>query len=113
MSSPRTAKGKKPGYFADPATDKLLQMVITLAGELSVVRDRLDLVERLATESGAFDRANLETLQLSDADKAERDASRAAFVARTLRVINQDLEEITNAEARGFDELVPILGKAD
>ena len=44
MSSPRTAKGKKPGYFADPATDKLLQMVITLAGELSVVRDRLDLV---------------------------------------------------------------------
>lgn len=113
MSSPRTAKGKKPGYFADPATDKLLQMVITLAGELSVVRDRLDLVERLATESGAFDRAKLETLQLSDSDKAERDASRAAFVARTLRVINQDLEEITNAEARGFDELVPILGNAD
>lgn len=113
MSSPRTAKGKKPGYFADPATDKLLQMVITLAGELSVVRDRLDLVERLAAKTGAFDRTMLESLELSDADKAERDANRAAFVARTLRVINQDLEEITNTEARGFDELVPILGKAD
>ncbi len=113
MNSPRTAKGKKPGYFADPATDKLLQMVITLAGELSVVRDRLDLVERLATEAGAFDRGRLETMELGAADIAERDANRADFVARVLRVLEQDLEEITNPEARGFDELVQVLGKAD
>ena len=113
MNSPRTAKGKKPGYFADPATDKLLQMVITLAGELSVVKDRLDLVERLATAAGAFNRDQLETLQLSAADKAERDANRADFVARVLRVLEQNLEEITNPEARGFDELVVELGKAD
>lgn len=113
MSSQRTPKGKKPGYFADPATDKLLQIVVTLAGELSVVRDRLDLVERLATEAGAFDRARLETVQLTDADKAERNANRADFVARILRVIEQDLEEITNAEARGFNELVAHLGKVD
>ena len=38
---PRTAKGKKPVYF-DPVTDKLLSMIMTLMGELSVVRDRLD-----------------------------------------------------------------------
>ena len=113
MSSSRTAKGKKPAYFADPATDKLLQMVITLAGELSVVRDRLDLVERLATEAGAFDRSKLDTMSLNQADTIERDAGRADFVARVLRVLDQDLEEITNPEARGFDELVPILGKTD
>ncbi len=113
MTSPRTAKGKKPRYFADPATDKLLQMVITLAGELSVLRDRLDLVERLATEAGAFDRGKLETMQLTEADVAERDTNRADFVARVLRVLDQDLEEITNPEARGFDELVSVLGKKD
>jgi hypothetical protein len=113
MSSPRTPKGKKPGYFADPATDKLLQMVITLAGELSVVRDRLDLVERLATQAGAFDRSDLETLQLTEADLCERDANRADFVARVLRVLEQDLEEITNPAARGFDDLVQELGKTD
>jgi hypothetical protein len=110
MSSPRAPKGKKPAYFADPATDKLLQMVITLAGELSVVRDRLDLVERLATRTGAFDRASLETLPLGDADIDDRDASRADFVARVLRVLDQDLAEITNPDARGFDELVAALG---
>lgn len=113
MTAPRTAKGRKPAYFADPATDKLLQMVITLAGELSVVKDRLDLVERLATEAGAFDRSKLETLQLSDADLAERHANRADFVARVLRVLNQDLEEITNPEARGFDEMVDLLSATD
>ena len=113
MSAPRTPKGRKPQYFADPATDKLLQMVITLAGELSVVKDRLDLVERLATAAGAFDRGGLETLQLSADDLAERDANRAEFVARVLRVLDQDLEDITNPESRGFAELVEVLGKAD
>lgn len=113
MSSLRTPKGKKPQYFADPASDKLIQMVITLAGELSVVRDRLDLVERLATEAGAFDRGELEKLQLSESDRSERDASRADFVARVLRVLDQDLEEITNPEARDFKSLVSELGREE
>jgi hypothetical protein len=113
MTSARTAKGRKPSYFADPATDKLLQMVVTIAGELSVMKDRLDLVERLGSESGAFDRGKLETMQLSEKDMAERDANRADFVARVLRVLDQDLEEITNPEARGFDELVSVLGRTD
>ena len=113
MSSLRTAKGRKPGYFSDPATDKLLQIVVTLAGELSVVRDRLDLVERLATEAGAFERAKLETMSLAPDDIAERDANRADFVARVLRVLDQDLAEITNPEARGFEELVQPLGATE
>lgn len=113
MSALRTAKGKKPGYFADPATDKLLQMVITLAGELSVVRDRLDLIERLATAEGAFDRSKIETMSLAADDIRERDSNRADFVARVLRVLDQDLAEITNPEARGFDELVRVLGSKD
>jgi hypothetical protein len=113
MSVQRTPKGRKPGYFTDPATDKLLQMVVTLAGELSVVRDRLDLVERLASAAGVFDRAALETASLSVDDIAARAASRADFVARVLRVLDQDLAEITNPDARGFDELVQVLGAAD
>ncbi len=42
----RTAKGKKPQYFSDPAIDKLLSIVISMAGELSVTRERLDTVQR-------------------------------------------------------------------
>ena len=46
----RTAKGKKPQYFSDPAIDKLLSIVISMAGELSVTRERLDTVKRLLAE---------------------------------------------------------------
>jgi hypothetical protein len=110
MKGPRTPKGIKPAYFADPATDKLLQMVITLAGELSVMRDRLDLVERVAEAGGAFDRAAIERFALSAEAVAERDAARQDFIARVLRVVQQDLEQITNPDARGFAELVAELG---
>jgi hypothetical protein len=113
MTGPRTPKGIKPGYFADPATDKLLQMVITLAGEVSVLRDRVDLVERVAEGAGAFDRAAIEAMILSPAAIAERDAARQDFIARVLRVLQQDLEEITNPDARGFAELVAELGEMD
>ena len=34
---PRIAKGKKPQYFSDPATDKLLWMTLTLMEELSLI----------------------------------------------------------------------------
>ena len=40
----------------------------------------------------------------------ERRANRADFVARELRVLNQDLEEITNPHAGGFEEMVKELG---
>ncbi len=110
MSRTRAPRGVKPRYFADPATDKLLQMVITLAGELSVVRDRLDLVERLAARKGVFALEDIETITLDENEKAEREERRAQFVARVLRVLDQDLAEITDPEARGFDDLVKKLG---
>ena len=37
----RTAKGKRPRYFSDPATDRLLGILMSLIGEVSVLRDRL------------------------------------------------------------------------
>ena len=41
------AKGARPKYFEDPATDRLLSIVMALAGEVAVVKERLDSVERL------------------------------------------------------------------
>ena len=49
----RTAKGKRPQYFSDPAFDKLLAIVVSLISEVSVVRDRLDTVELLIEKGRA------------------------------------------------------------
>ena len=50
----RVAKGRKPQYFADPATDRLLSMVLALTQELSVARDRIDTLERLLDRAGVL-----------------------------------------------------------
>ena len=51
----RVAKGKRPLYFHDPATDKLMAIVVSLVGELAVTRDRLDALERLLESYGSRD----------------------------------------------------------
>jgi hypothetical protein len=49
----RKAKGKRPVYFNDPENDKLLAITMAVAGELSVLRERLDTIERLARAKGS------------------------------------------------------------
>ena len=47
---PRTARGRRPYFFDDPNIDKLLAMIMALAGEVSVLPERLDTHEMLAAE---------------------------------------------------------------
>lgn len=102
---PRTAKGKKPIYF-DSVTDKLLSMVLTLTGELSVMRDRLDTVERLIEKNKLFKQDDIETYELSDAVNAIRSDRRAAYIARVLKSVQDELESLqqqgegTNTEVK-------------
>jgi hypothetical protein len=90
---PRTAKGKKPIYF-DPTTDKLLSMVLTLMGELSVVRDRLDTVERLAEKKGVFKVDDIETYDIPDDVNKIRTERRAAYIARVLKCVQDELDQL-------------------
>jgi hypothetical protein len=89
----RTAKGKRPQYFADPATDKLLNMVVNLLGELSVTRDRLDTVERLLEARGVVPLAEIETYRPTKETEAGRDERRAQMIQRVLRPVEMELEE--------------------
>ena len=102
---PRTAKGKKPIYF-DSVTDKLLSMVLTLMGELSVTRDRLDTVERLIEKHALFKQDEIETYELTDAVNQIRTERRAAYIARVLKSVQDELESLqqqgegTNTEVK-------------
>lgn len=44
---PRIAKGRRPEFYEDPAIDQLFAIVTALTGEISVLSDRLDTLERL------------------------------------------------------------------
>ncbi len=88
----RKAKGKRPNYTGDPLTDQLLSMVMALAGEVSVLRERLDTIERLAGEKGIFSATDIDAYQ-PDAEALEaRDKWRADFLDRVLWIVRAELE---------------------
>lgn len=91
---PRTAKGKKPQYFSDPTVDKLLSMVLTLMGELSVTRDRLDTVERLIEKHGLFKVDDIEHYELPEDVNQVRTERRSAYIARVLKCVQDELDAL-------------------
>lgn len=90
---PRTAKGKKPVYF-DNTTDKLISMVLTLMGEVSVMRDRLDTVERLAAKKGVFALGDIDNFEVGEDVAKIRSERRAAYIARVLKSVQDELEAL-------------------
>ncbi len=95
ITLPRVAKGKKPNYFADPATDKLLWISLSLMEELSVTRDRLDTVERLLTRKKVLKPEEIDAYQPDTAAEAQRSARRSAYIERMMRAVEAELEELT------------------
>ena len=72
ISPPRVAKGPRPYFFDDANVDKLLAMIMALAGEVSVLRERLDTHERLAKTQTWADTDNIEAYEPAAEIKLER-----------------------------------------
>ena len=89
----RTAKGQRPQNFSDPAIEKVLGIALSLASEVSVLRDRLDTIERLIENQGVFPRSAIERYEPSREEKAERAARRVEYLDRVLQAAHRELDE--------------------
>jgi len=105
----RTPKGRKPQYFQDPATDKLLAMVMTLASELSVTRERLDALERVLEGSELLARVQLEQFTPDSQAEDERQSERQRLVDRLLQTVVAELEEVQGGFPQSREALVEEL----
>ena len=109
VSLKRKAKGKRPFYFSDSDIDKLLTMVMALAGELSVTRDRLDTVERIAASKNLFSEEDIETFELGS-DALEARAARHQTLFREItRVISSEIEELDRESSSDYDQVVEMV----
>lgn len=70
-------------FFQDPALDRAMGVVMALATEVWVMRDRLAAIERQLAARGALDLAAL-AQEPSPEEAAERATDRDAFVAHLL-----------------------------
>lgn len=74
-------------------------MIMALAGEVSVLRERLDTHERLAARGTWPSETNVENYDAPDRVVEIREETRADFVSRVLRIVSADVEQMSSGEA--------------
>lgn len=92
------AKGRRPDFHEDPAIDRLLSLTMALVGEVSVLRERMDTVERLLEQKGSISRADIEVYVPDRAAGEERGVATRAYMARVMRGFQQEVEAMENPD---------------
>lgn len=88
---PIAAKGDRPWYFGDAEVEKVLDVTLALAGEVSVLYTRLRALERIVEQHGLLKPGEVEAFRPSDEDARALDEWRANFVRTVLRPIQADM----------------------
>ena len=86
------ARGKRPYFFKDPDVERVLSIAMVVAMEHAVTRQRLDALERLIEQKGLFTREELEQFRPDAAAEAQRTRWTLEYVARVLRIVQQETE---------------------
>lgn len=102
-------KGKRPDFLGDPDKERLLSMVMALTGEVSVLRERLDTVERLLEQAGTVKRDAIESYRPDAEAGRERGLMIREFIVRVLRGPQQTMEAMTRDE-KPLEEVSRELG---
>jgi len=71
-------------FFADPAIDRLMGVVMALAGEVYVLRDRVRCMETLLVKAGSLQDGALDAFKPSAEQAQAGAADRDAFVAHLM-----------------------------
>jgi hypothetical protein len=91
---PRTVRGKRPEFFDTPGVDEAMSMILVLAQELAVLRERLDSAEIVAARHGIPLSAEIEALVLDEATLKSREAWRQGFYDRLFYLAAQRRAEM-------------------
>jgi len=96
---PAAAKGARPMFLQDQPAEHTLSIALALAGEVAVLRERLDTLERLLAAKQAVSPAIVDAFTPDSAVQAERDAWREQFLEMVLRSIHQEIETMRSRAA--------------
>jgi hypothetical protein len=92
------AKGRRPEFHDDPAIDRLLSLTMALVGEVSVLRERMDTVERLLEAKGSISQADIDGYVPDGAAGEARGLATRAYIARVMRGFQQEVEAMENPD---------------
>ena len=86
--------GKRP-YFLEPQVERVLAITMAVAQELAVARQRSDTLERLLLVKGVLSQGEIDAFVPDRGASAERQMWNQEFIARILRIVQQENEAVT------------------
>lgn len=108
----RWANGARPYFFDDPDVDRLVAMLMALTGEVSVLRDRLDTLERLLEARGGPGPGDIEAYVPSEGVAAERARQREQLLAEVLRIVEAEREALAEPGSDApYDRAIELVEK--
>ena len=98
------AKGKRPYFFKDPDVERVLSITMAVAGELAVLRQRLDTIEELLAERGGISKRDIEAFAPNAAQQEARGRWSQEYLARILRIVQQEREAVARGREPSSEE---------
>jgi hypothetical protein len=89
MEAPLTPSPARHAFFEQEGVDQLVSMVLELATELWVLRERMYAFERVAARHGIPAAAEIEAWRPNDAEQAELAAMRQKMLGELLRTLDR------------------------
>lgn len=86
------ARGPRPQFSENVEVDRVMAMVMALAGEVAVLREQLDTVVSLAAARGVLAPEEFATYAPGPEQARDRDAWRQAFIGRVLYALRAEAE---------------------
>ncbi|AJP72798.1 hypothetical protein [Sphingomonas hengshuiensis] len=103
----RSAKGKRPGFFDEPALDQMMSMILVLTSEMSVLGDRVDLMERAFAARGIDIATEMAALKLDQPALEARESRRQALLERLFYLMRKQADEsIAQETADGYKAVI-------
>jgi hypothetical protein len=103
----RTARGYRPKVLKNAIDDHLLSMILSLANEVWVMRERLDTIEAIADEKGLVLDREIEAFVAAPERDEKREAMRQEFLDRIFYLLREEVEDAERGEtAETYQELL-------
>jgi len=96
--------GKRP-YFLNPEIERVLAITMAAVQELAVARTRIDTLERLLERSGVLTREEIDLFIPTKREAEERGAWTQEYLARVLRIVQQEGEAAEMGAELASEEL--------
>ncbi len=105
------SKGKRPWFLDNQDAERVLSITMALAGELAVMRQRMDTIETLLAEKGVLTKADIDNFAPTREQSESRGRWTQEYLARILRIVQQEREALLKPDEESSEAVAEKLAQ--